>query len=78
PDGGSGGPIGTERLRFTFPRQRRDRHLCLADFVRSRESGQIDVLPVQLVTAGSKIEEFTSKMFAANVYRDYYELNGLV
>ncbi|UZX04727.1 methionine synthase [Arthrobacter sp. CDRTa11] len=78
PDGGSGGPIGTERLRFDFPRQRRDRHLCLADFVRSRESGQIDVLPIQLVTAGSAIEEFTSKMFAANQYRDYYELNGLV
>jgi 5-methyltetrahydrofolate--homocysteine methyltransferase len=78
PDGGSGGPIGTERLRFDFPRQRRDRHLCLADFVRSRESGQIDVLPVQLVTAGSKIEEVTSKLFAANQYRDYYELNGLV
>ena len=64
PDGGSGGPIGTERLRFDFPRQRRDRHLCLADFVRSRESGQIDVLPVQLVTAGSKIEEVTSELFA--------------
>jgi 5-methyltetrahydrofolate--homocysteine methyltransferase len=78
PDGGSGGPIGTDRLSFNFPRQRRDRHLCLADFVKSRESGQIDVLPVQLVTAGSKIEEFTSKMFAANQYRDYYELNGLV
>ncbi|KIC65278.1 methionine synthase [Pseudarthrobacter phenanthrenivorans] len=78
PDGGSGGPIGSDRLRFDFPRQRRDRHLCLADFVKSRESGQIDVLPVQLVTAGSKIEEFTSKMFAANQYRDYYELNGLV
>lgn len=78
PDGGSGGTIGTERLRFDFPRQRRDRHLCLADFVRSRESGQIDVLPVQLVTAGARIEEFTSKMFAANQYRDYYELHGLV
>ncbi|MDQ0676892.1 5-methyltetrahydrofolate--homocysteine methyltransferase [Arthrobacter pascens] len=78
PDGGSGGPIGTERLRFDFPRQRRDRHLCLADFVRSRESGQIDVLPVQLVTAGSKIDEFTSKLFAGDHYRDYYELNGLV
>ncbi|WP_045731105.1 methionine synthase [Pseudarthrobacter chlorophenolicus] len=78
PDGGSDGPIGTDRLRFDFPRQRRDRHLCLADFVKSRESGQIDVLPVQLVTAGSKIEQFTGKMFAANQYRDYYELNGLV
>lgn len=78
PDGGSVGELGTERLRFHFPRQRRDRHLCLADFVRSRESGQVDVLPVQLVTAGAKIDEFTAKMFAENQYRDYYELNGLV
>ncbi|CAN7518120.1 methionine synthase [Arthrobacter sp. LjRoot78] len=78
PDGGSGGPIGTERLRFDFPRQRRDRHLCLSDFVRSRESGQVDVLPVQLVTAGSKIDEVTSELFKGNHYRDYYELNGLV
>ncbi|NUP59423.1 MAG: methionine synthase [Pseudarthrobacter sp.] len=78
PDGGSGGPIGTERLRFDFPRQRRDRHLCLADFVRSRESGRIDVLPVQLVTAGSKIDEVTAELFKGNHYRDYYELNGLV
>ncbi|QAY72276.1 methionine synthase [Agromyces protaetiae] len=83
PDGESlgaapGAALGSERLRFHFPRQRRDRHLCLADFVRSRESGQIDVLPVQLVTAGAKIDEFTAKMFAENRYRDYYELNGLV
>ena len=78
PDGGSGAAVGTDRLRFHFPRQRRDRHLCLADFVRSRESGQVDVLPVQLVTAGAKIDEVTAKLFAENNYRDYYELNGLV
>ncbi|TLM81304.1 methionine synthase [Pseudarthrobacter sp. NamE2] len=78
PDGGTGAPIGTERLRFDFPRQRRDRHLCLADFVRSRESGQVDVLPVQLVTAGSRIDEVTAELFKGNHYRDYYELNGLV
>ena len=77
PDGGSGGPIGTDRLRFSFPRQRRDRHLCLADFVRSRESGQVDVLPIQLVTVGASVDAFTAKMFAANEYRDYMELNGL-
>ena len=69
--------IGSERLRFHFPRQRRDRHLCLADFVRSRESGQIDVLPIQLVTVGASVDRFTAKMFAANEYRDYMELNGL-
>ncbi|KJL44952.1 homocysteine S-methyltransferase family protein [Microbacterium trichothecenolyticum] len=78
PDGGSGGTLGTDRLRFHFPRQRRDRHLCLADFVRSRESGQVDVLPVQLVTAGANIDSVTAKLFAEDRYRDYYELNGLV
>ena len=78
PDGGSDGALGADRLRFHFPRQRRDRHLCLADFVRSRESGQVDVLPVQLVTAGAHIDSVTAKLFAEDKYRDYYELNGLV
>ncbi|KGJ71694.1 methionine synthase [Cryobacterium roopkundense] len=77
PDGGSGAPVGTERLRFAFPRQRRDKHLCLADFVRSRESGQTDVVAVQLVTAGSNVDSVTAKLFAENKYRDYMELNGL-
>lgn len=78
PDGGSGGAVGADRLRFAFPRQRRDRHLCLSDFVRSRASGQVDVLPVQLVTAGAHIDTVTAKLFAEDRYRDYYELNGLV
>ena len=78
PDGGSGGMLGSDRLRFHFPRQRRDRHLNLADFVKSRSSGQVDVMPVQLVTAGAAIDAVTAKLFAENRYRDYYELNGLV
>ncbi|TFD65366.1 methionine synthase [Cryobacterium ruanii] len=77
PDGGSGGQLGTDRLRFNFPRQRRDKHLCLADFVRGRQSGQTDVVALQLVTAGAHVDEVTAKMFAANQYRDYMELNGL-
>ena len=28
-----------ERLRFSFPRQRSDRHLCISDFFRTAESG---------------------------------------
>ena len=76
PDGGSG-PIGEERLRFDFPRQRRDRHLCLADFVKGKESGQIDVLPIQLVTVGSNVDNFTAKLFKENSYREYMELHGL-
>lgn len=77
PDGGSGGEWGTERMRFTFPRQARDRHLCLADFIRPRESGDIDVFGVQLATVGSRIDEHTAKLFAGNHYREYMELHGL-
>lgn len=77
PDGGSGGAIGSERLRFTFPRQRRDRHLCLADFVKPKDSGQVDVMSFQLVTAGASIDAFAQTLFAGDSYRDYLELNGL-
>ncbi len=76
PDGGAG-VLGQERLRFSFPRQRRDRHLCLADFVKSKDSGLIDVLPVQLVTVGANVDNFTAKLFKENAYREYMELNGL-
>ncbi|MDP5025794.1 MAG: B12-binding domain-containing protein, partial [Aquiluna sp.] len=76
PDGASGA-IGTERLRFTFPRQRRDRHLNLADFVKPKEGGVIDVLPIQLVTVGAEVDKHTAKLFEANAYREYMELHGL-
>ncbi|GAB3898583.1 methionine synthase [Microbispora bryophytorum subsp. camponoti] len=68
---------GKERTRFTFPRQRRDRHLCLADFFRSRESGETDVVAFQVVTMGNRISEATAELFAKDAYRDYLELHGL-
>jgi 5-methyltetrahydrofolate--homocysteine methyltransferase len=66
-----------EVTRFTFPRQRRDRRLCLADFFRPRESGELDVVAFHLVTVGSRVAEVTAKLFAENAYRDYLELHGL-
>ncbi|MFF1697970.1 methionine synthase [Streptomyces sp. NPDC058257] len=68
---------GNERTRFTFPRQRRGRRLCLADFFRPEESGERDVVGLQVVTVGSKIGEATAKLFEADSYRDYLELHGL-
>ncbi|MFE1370030.1 methionine synthase [Streptomyces anulatus] len=68
---------GSERTRFTFPRQRRGRRLCLADFFRPEESGETDVIGLQIVTVGSRIGEATAELFAANSYRDYLELHGL-
>ncbi|MFD9864291.1 methionine synthase [Streptomyces alboflavus] len=68
---------GNERTRFSFPRQRRGRRLCLADFFRPEESGEVDVVGLQVVTVGSRIGEETAKLFEANAYRDYLELHGL-
>ncbi|UNO39155.1 methionine synthase [Streptomyces sp. MST-110588] len=68
---------GTERTRFTFPRQRRGRRLCLADFFRPEESGERDVVGLQVVTVGSRIGAATAELFASDSYRDYLELHGL-
>src|SRR4051794_4484343 len=35
---------GSERMRFTFPRQRRGRFLCLSDFFRPEDVGEVDVV----------------------------------
>ncbi|MET9483014.1 methionine synthase [Streptomyces sp. NPDC006638] len=71
------GEDGSERTRFTFPRQRRGRRLCLADFFRPEESGETDVVGLQVVTVGSRIGETTAELFEKNAYRDYLELHGL-
>ncbi len=67
----------TERARFTFPRQRQERRLCVADFFKPRSSGELDVVALQLVTVGQPISEYTAKMFARDEYRDYLEVHGL-
>ncbi|WP_285741017.1 methionine synthase, partial [Kitasatospora phosalacinea] len=68
---------GSELTRFTFPRQRRGRRLCLADFFRPEESGERDVVGLQVVTMGNRISEAANELFAGNSYRDYLELHGL-
>ena len=64
-----------------FPRQQRGKFLCIADYVRSRtlaeESGQVDVLPLQLVTMGDPIARYANELFAMNNYRDYLEVHGI-
>ena len=68
---------GTERFRLTFPRQRRDRHLCLADFFRPADSGETDVVAFTVATMGEAASQATGRLFAADAYRDYLELHGL-
>ena len=80
-DGFDGTMAGfSEVHRFEFPRQRRDRRLCIADFFRdaaeAAEHGP-DVIAFQLVTMGSRVAEETGRLFADNAYREYMELHGL-
>jgi 5-methyltetrahydrofolate--homocysteine methyltransferase len=72
PDGGG------EQARFSFPRQRQERRLCLADFFAPRRDGEPpDVVALQLVTIGQPVGEYTAKLFARDSYRDYLEVHGL-
>jgi 5-methyltetrahydrofolate--homocysteine methyltransferase len=68
---------GKERTRFTFPRQTRDRRLCISDFFAAKDSGKTDVVAFHVVTMGSTVSEAAAKLFAANNYREYLELHGL-
>ncbi|MEN9679776.1 MAG: hypothetical protein RLZ57_905 [Actinomycetota bacterium] len=68
---------GGERVRFSFPRQSRDRRLCIADYFAAKDYGKVDVVAFHIVTMGQSVSEATSKLFTANNYREYLELHGL-
>jgi len=68
---------GKQRTRFSFPRQSRDRRLCLSDFFAAKDSGKTDVVAFHVVTMGSEISKAANELFAANNYREYLELHGL-
>jgi 5-methyltetrahydrofolate--homocysteine methyltransferase len=64
-------------VRFTFPRQERRERLCIADYFRSAESGELDVVAFSLATVGGEASRVAGEMFAASRYRDYVTLHGL-
>ncbi|MEN9687801.1 MAG: hypothetical protein RL381_813 [Actinomycetota bacterium] len=68
---------GKERMRFSFPRQSRDRRLCLSDFFASKDSGKTDVVAFHVVTMGNTVSKAANTLFESNQYRDYLELHGL-
>ncbi|MBL8843474.1 MAG: methionine synthase [Planctomycetes bacterium] len=66
-----------EVARMYFPRQVRGARRCIADFFRSQESGEMDVIGIQLVTVGQRASDIARTWFRANRYRDYLYLHGL-
>jgi 5-methyltetrahydrofolate--homocysteine methyltransferase len=68
---------GKERVRINFPRQPDGRRLCIADFFRSVDSGERDVVAIQIVTMGRVASERSQALFKADRYDDYLHFHGL-
>ncbi|MFN8399498.1 MAG: methionine synthase [Anaerolineales bacterium] len=66
-----------EISRFSFPRQPYDDHLALSDYYASVESGQMDVVALQVVTVGQAASDKFDKLQAANDYTEAYFVHGL-
>lgn len=62
---------------FEFPRQKSGRRLCIADFFAPKNSGIIDVFPMQAVTVGEVATEYAKKLFDANEYTNYLYYHGM-
>ena len=67
----------SELARFTYPRQHEAPHLCIADFFRPVESGQVDYAAFHIVTMGSPVSEKAAELFSANKYDEYMKLHGI-
>ena len=66
-----------EQVRFTFPRQPAGKHLCLADFFASEDSGRMDVVGFHLVTVGHRASEYSHELFKSDNYAEYLYFHGL-
>lgn len=67
----------TERLRFTFPRQRDGRRLCLADFFLPSSAKVRDVVGFHIVTVGDEVSRRERALFEAGDYQDYLYVHGM-
>ncbi|RKQ93669.1 methionine synthase (B12-dependent) [Solirubrobacter pauli] len=63
--------------RFTCPRQPKGDRLCLADFYRPKDSGELDVVAVQAVTVGDEVTELMAKLEAEGEFAEQLFVHGL-
>ena len=66
----------TEIERFTFPRQEREPHLCLADFLKSKHSGEMDYVGFLQVTAGKGIREQAQRLKEEGKFLEMHALQA--
>ena len=63
--------------RFTCPRQPKGDRLCLADFYRPKESGELDVVALQTVTVGSEVTELMARLEPEGEFAEQLFVHGL-
>ena len=66
-----------EIARFHFPRMVGRERLCLADYIRSVDSGDVDVVPLQIVTVGKEATLRFEELQAKNEYTEAFYSHGL-
>jgi 5-methyltetrahydrofolate--homocysteine methyltransferase len=71
-DGGT-----VEIARFHFPRQEGRERLCIADYYRPVESGDVDVVALQIVTVGAEATRHFERLQGAGEYSEAYYAHGL-
>jgi 5-methyltetrahydrofolate--homocysteine methyltransferase len=66
-----------ELTRMWFPRQQEEEHLCISDYFAPVESGRMDVIGFQVVTAGAYASEYAEQLEKRGEYYDQLMLHGL-
>jgi 5-methyltetrahydrofolate--homocysteine methyltransferase len=66
-----------ELTRFVFPRQPERERLCISDYFRSVDSGEYDVVALQIVTMGRRVDDLTEELQATGDYSRSYYIHGL-
>ncbi|HEY4129087.1 MAG TPA: vitamin B12 dependent-methionine synthase activation domain-containing protein, partial [Gemmatimonadaceae bacterium] len=66
-----------EISRFHFPRQEGRERLCIADYFRSVESGDVDVVAFQVVTVGDEASARFQELQNAGEYTEAFYVHGL-
>src|SRR5688572_11745235 len=74
---GSDGGSLREIARFRYPRMVGRERLCLADYFRSTESGDVDVAAFQVVTVGDEASRRFEELQGRGEYSEAYYVHGL-
>jgi 5-methyltetrahydrofolate--homocysteine methyltransferase len=75
PDSPEKDPV--ELVRFTFPRQNSGEGLCLSDYFLPADSGETDIVALQVVTIGAEATDRFDGLQATDDYSESYFTHGL-